>query len=172
MQVTIFAENGVDSITAPPAVIVEQLRILGALGPFEQLVAALDALTATKGEGSTEARKAAEAGYKVAVYDCRQVLCIKPVLQSPAGPRPSPKKVVSCTGCGAGVVWLSTEKGRAMPCDEGSVVDGDTVFDFSRHKSHFSTCSKAGQFRKEKPKQFTKPDGVTAEQQAQLFDPK
>ena len=40
-----------------------------------------------------------------------------------------------CRGCGAGVYWIKTKAGKAMPVDP----DGT---------SHFATCPKAANFRK------------------------
>ena len=42
-----------------------------------------------------------------------------------------------CRGCGAAIVWVKTAKGKNMPVD----ADG---------QSHFATCPKAQDFRREK----------------------
>lgn len=78
----------------------------------------------------------------------------------------------TCRGCGAPIVWIATAGGKSMPCDAyptpywekpkapGKIVTPNgvvlsCVFEGDIHNatgigyiSHFSTCPKAGQFRK------------------------
>lgn len=60
------------------------------------------------------------------------------------------KKVQNCKSCGAGIIWLRTLSGKSMPVDYLSVSDGETVFDYSKHTSHFATCKNADQHRRRK----------------------
>lgn len=56
-----------------------------------------------------------------------------------------------CRSCNAIIGWLRTATGKSMPVDFGSIRDDDipsTIFDPSRHKSHFSTCPQANQHRR------------------------
>jgi hypothetical protein len=56
-----------------------------------------------------------------------------------------------CSGCGQEIVFIDTPAGRKAPCDPKVVLitadDGQT---YRGRVSHFSTCPKAGQFRKPK----------------------
>lgn len=61
----------------------------------------------------------------------------------------SPK---SCRACGKKIVFLQTARGKTMPIDASSYREGNTVFSPSIHVSHFSTCTKVEQFRKESAK--------------------
>jgi len=56
----------------------------------------------------------------------------------------------SCRSCGADIVWMVTAAGKNMPADADSVGPGDTLFEFDRHVSHFSTCPQAHKWRKKK----------------------
>ena len=80
----------------------------------------------------------------------------------------------TCSGCGAEIVWIKTAAGKTMPCDpmpkrywqkdkasgkvvtvRGNVIscefegDPDTMSGLG-YISHFSTCPKAGEFRRKK----------------------
>jgi hypothetical protein len=55
-----------------------------------------------------------------------------------------------CRTCGAPIIWLKTANGKAMPVNANAVEEGDTVFIPKRHKSHFSTCPQAAEWRKTK----------------------
>lgn len=52
-----------------------------------------------------------------------------------------------CDGCGAQIVFLKTQSGKWNPVDAHTVEKGDEYLDLKRHVSHFSTCTKAGDFR-------------------------
>lgn len=82
----------------------------------------------------------------------------------------------TCKGCGAAIMWIKTSAGKSMPCDfapvpywanengKGRVVTpsglvracdlyGEPGAETGKgYISHFATCSKAGQFRKERSK--------------------
>lgn len=58
------------------------------------------------------------------------------------------KKVATCRGCGAEIVWLKTQKGKNMPVDAETVTDGDAIYDRNIHTSHFDTCTNARPFRR------------------------
>jgi len=59
--------------------------------------------------------------------------------------------VVSCSTCGAKIVWVKTENGRPMPCNASmrTIVtpEGKTVRGW---ESHFSSCRDAEMHRKAK----------------------
>lgn len=56
-----------------------------------------------------------------------------------------------CKKCGAPIVWVNMESGKAMPCDFKIVVivtdEGKTI---RGRISHFATCAHADYFRKVK----------------------
>ena len=80
----------------------------------------------------------------------------------------------TCRGCGAPIVWIETSAGKSMPCNadpvhywekpkaagklvtpNGEVMSCEFEGDLQNatgigYISHFSTCPKAGQFRKRK----------------------
>lgn len=58
-----------------------------------------------------------------------------------------PVKTNTCRACRAEIVFLACKNGH-MPVDAGSVKEGDTDFDHTKHVSHFATCSSPGQFRR------------------------
>lgn len=86
------------------------------------------------------------------------------------------KKLATCKGCGAKILWVKTAEGNNMPCDPelisvddcdvGTVlvtVDGDVLKVTSQsvvsgedcqpaegYVSHFATCPEAEKFRKRK----------------------
>lgn len=74
-----------------------------------------------------------------------------------------------CKSCGAAIIWVKTQSGKAMPvdaepCADGPVhvaetergptaffpPEGTTIADATRHKSHFATCASAATHRKPK----------------------
>lgn len=62
----------------------------------------------------------------------------------------SKHQIKPCKGCGADIVWMKTTAGKSMPVDAETVEVGDEVFDKGHNVSHFATCKKADQFRKNK----------------------
>lgn len=62
-----------------------------------------------------------------------------------------------CKECGKAIIWLKTKKGKNMPVDAETVVEGDKIFDNGCHRSHFDTCPAADLFRKKKTEE-KKPD--------------
>jgi len=58
--------------------------------------------------------------------------------------------VQRCRACRAAIVYLKTKTGKSMPVNAETVMAVDTVFDHTRHTSHFATCPKADEFRKSK----------------------
>jgi len=57
-------------------------------------------------------------------------------------------KTVKCRACGADIIFLPTRNAKTNPTDAETVEPGDTLFDFNKHRSHFYTCPKASEFRK------------------------
>lgn len=57
-------------------------------------------------------------------------------------------KLAKCTSCGKVIRWLKTEKGKNMPVDIETTRESDTLFEYGRHISHFSTCPHADRHRK------------------------
>ena len=58
----------------------------------------------------------------------------------------------TCKGCGAEIIWRRLS-GRWHPCDPKKftiVIDEDGGRLVSGYESHFATCPKAGEFRKQK----------------------
>lgn len=57
---------------------------------------------------------------------------------------------VRCSSCGAPIVWFRTRAGKKMPVDASSCepTDAEHQLDLSRHRSHFSTCPEADNWRK------------------------
>ena len=56
-----------------------------------------------------------------------------------------------CRSCRAEIVWLKTTGGKAMPVDAASVQEGDKLYSYTRHISHFASCPDAKKFRRAKP---------------------
>lgn len=169
--ITIHDKNGTDAVTVTPEHLLAQLHAYGVLNPVRDLVQALSDMAANKAAPESSAYLCAVSAYKQAMPKVRAMIEAQPA------PAPAQKNAVradttKCSGCGALVVWMTTMKNKSMPADADTVKPGEKIFDPARHRSHFSTCSKASQFRKDAPKKksFTRPAGVTAEEQAQLFD--
>ena len=76
-------------------------------------------------------------------------------------------KVTTCKSCGAKIVWIKTQNGRSMPCNEeqveyhtkdGEVVRGNIIKDGGSalvpivdgigYVSHFATCPNADKHRR------------------------
>jgi len=58
-------------------------------------------------------------------------------------------KTVKCRACGAYIIFLPTLKNKTMPVNADTVKPGDLIFDRGKHHSHFDSCPKADQFRKQ-----------------------
>lgn len=70
----------------------------------------------------------------------------------------------TCSSCGAAVLWVRTQAGKAMPLDAAPTLDGnvamleggasraygleDHAAQAKRYTSHFATCPHADQWRK------------------------
>lgn len=63
-------------------------------------------------------------------------------------------KVEHCAKCNAEIVWLKTKNGKSMPVVAKTVSEGDTVYDHTRHTSHFADCPFAQTFRKRVEKKW------------------
>lgn len=61
-----------------------------------------------------------------------------------------------CRSCGAPLIWLHTQSGKPMPVDAASVriVPIDGLFVAGVHRSHFSTCKDAAQWRRASRKKY------------------
>ena len=65
-------------------------------------------------------------------------------------------KVTTCKSCGAKIVWIKTQNGRSMPCDEEQVeyqknYRGSAltpIVDGIGYVSHFATCPNADKHRR------------------------
>jgi len=57
-------------------------------------------------------------------------------------------RIVKCQSCEAEIVFLTTAKGKLIPCNLVQIRDEDTHFDHSRHQSHFATCPNSAQHRR------------------------
>lgn len=57
-------------------------------------------------------------------------------------------RVRSCRSCGAAIIWLRTKSGKKMPVEAESVTGDETMFEYGKHKSHFSLCPNANWHRK------------------------
>lgn len=61
-----------------------------------------------------------------------------------------------CRSCGKVIVWLKTSRGKSIPVDlPATMKDPDmgafapgTLFDATKHISHFATCPEAKKWRK------------------------
>lgn len=60
------------------------------------------------------------------------------------------RSICTCSGCGAKIIWMTTPTGKMMPVDYKPELDMVEEFDSTKMVSHFSTCSRAGDFRKKK----------------------
>lgn len=58
------------------------------------------------------------------------------------------KRTTKCRGCGKEIIFMPTKGGKFMPVDL-ETYDGTTLFDSKRHVSHFATCPKGKEFRKD-----------------------
>jgi hypothetical protein len=59
-------------------------------------------------------------------------------------------RVRSCRSCSAPIIWLRTVKGKKMPVDASSVTGDETLFEYGKHVSHFSTCPNSEKHRRRK----------------------
>ena len=55
-----------------------------------------------------------------------------------------------CKSCRSKILWLKTSIGKNMPIDWAEEFQGDKIFDYKRHKSHFASCPDAEHHRKRK----------------------
>lgn len=58
------------------------------------------------------------------------------------------RRIRRCASCNAQIIWFTTDAGKKMPVDAGTVEIGDYKLDLKRHTSHFATCPKAAQHRR------------------------
>lgn len=61
----------------------------------------------------------------------------------------------NCRSCNAVIGWLKTKLGKSMPVDFASIAKDDTtttVYDPTRHVSHYGTCPDAAKWSKKKAK--------------------
>lgn len=54
----------------------------------------------------------------------------------------------ACRSCSASIIWLRTRAGKKMPVDAATVTGSETMFEYGKHVSHFSTCPNANKHRK------------------------
>lgn len=57
----------------------------------------------------------------------------------------------NCRSCCARIAWLVTKLGKKMPVNYDSIAATDnagTIYDASRHKSHYGTCPQAKTWKK------------------------
>lgn len=57
-----------------------------------------------------------------------------------------------CKGCGATILWMYTAAKRLIPVDYRHDLEDIDQFNEKKMVSHFATCTKAGDYRKEKKK--------------------
>lgn len=53
-----------------------------------------------------------------------------------------------CDSCQAPVRWLKTATGKWIPVNPSTVQPADTLFDPTKHVSHFAECPNADQHRR------------------------
>ena len=58
------------------------------------------------------------------------------------------RRITRCRGCGARIVFLTTDSGKKTPVDADTVEPEDEEFEWGRHESHFAKCPQSGQFRR------------------------
>ena len=58
--------------------------------------------------------------------------------------------LAKCKACGRGIYWMKTQANRNMPVDPEGVEPGDSIFDHTKHTSHFTTCPNADDMRRRK----------------------
>lgn len=74
-------------------------------------------------------------------------------------PMPNKPNSAQCSGCGAGIYWIKTVAGKAMPVDtklrivmvpsgEFNDLGEETYAAVKGYKTHFASCPKAAAFRK------------------------
>lgn len=59
------------------------------------------------------------------------------------------RRIVRCRACNARIVFLqSPSSTKKVPVDADTVEAHDEIYEHGRHVSHFSTCPRAGYFRR------------------------
>ena len=62
--------------------------------------------------------------------------------------------MANCRSCGAEIIWVKMESGKAMPLDKKEIVlfrpvrEGIAPIQVKGHQSHFATCPNADKHRK------------------------
>jgi DNA-directed RNA polymerase subunit RPC12/RpoP len=59
------------------------------------------------------------------------------------------KRTSKCRACGYKIVFVPTKTGKLIPVN-ADTYDNSRLFDIKKHISHFATCPKANNFRKDK----------------------
>lgn len=69
-------------------------------------------------------------------------------------------KTSTCRACGAPIIFLPTRKGKMNPVNAATVKPGDDLFNSEKHVSHFTTCPKASQFKRQARQETAKPKPI------------
>ncbi len=188
--VTIHSLNGTEAITTTVERIIQELIALGeletvmqeiikagALDRVIELVKLLRVMSTAKRLGDDAAHKAAsekyEAVFGAAIDNLKmgEVVTVQAVNAPLSNSRPvAPQRsnTKPCKACGTPIVFL-TNDGKWIAVNASSVKDGEKEYNSATHERHmFSDCNKVK--KESKPNKFTRPNGVTAEDQAKLFD--
>jgi hypothetical protein len=179
--ITVHNLNGAEAITTTVERVIQELIALGELDAIiQELIkcGALDpvinitnimkvmsvARTLKDDAGYNEAAK----DYKPAFNAVIDMLNIKTIAAKAELPKPQRTDAKPCVHCGTKIVWLTSD-GKSLPIAADSAQQGEKVYNPNPHIRHmFSDCNEVK--KANKANKFKRPDGVTTEQQAQLFD--
>lgn len=94
-------------------------------------------LTYQRPEGDTESARAYGEAMRLA----------SDVLTRDENIRENADRIVSCSSCGAPMIFLPTDTGKDCPTDAETVNAEDVRFIWGTHRSHFATCPNANRHR-------------------------
>lgn len=181
--VTIHNLNGTEAITTTVERIISELIALGELetamqelikaGAFDRVIELLNALKVMsvaraiddKGEGYKKAANDYKQAYNKVIDMVTLRATEAKVVEAKTAQRTDAKP---CVHCGTKIVWLTSD-GKSLPIAADSAQQGEKVYNPNTHVRHmFSDCNEAK--KANKTNKFTRPNGVTSEEQAKLFD--
>jgi hypothetical protein len=163
---TIHDINGTDAVTTTEARVIEELIMQGGLKPIITFMNILKAMSVARQIGDDAGYKEVSKGYKEAFNEAVDMLntkqgTIAAKAEPPKAQRTDAKK---CENCGHLVLWLKGSE-KSVPVFAENVGMKETVFNPDVHKTHyFNDCKRVKGANK-----FKRPDGVTTDEQAQLF---
>ncbi len=145
--------------------IIQELIKFGALDPVINLTNTMKVMSVARILKDDTRYNEAAKDYKPAFNAVIDMLNIKTIAAKAEPPKAQRTDAKRCKDCGHLVLWLKGSE-KSVPVFAENVGANETVFNPDVHKTHyFNDCKRLRGASK-----FKRPDGVTTDEQAQLFD--